>query len=58
MLPSVGVNTGGHLASSGDTNWLVDSEVEQQIVDGWLDNWESAGLLNDTIERPLFKRCG
>lgn len=57
VLPSAGVNAGGHLAPSGDTNWLVNSEAEQQIVDGWLENWESSGLLSDTIERPLFKRC-
>lgn len=53
-LPSAGMNSGGWEALPSDADWLVDSEAEQ-IVDGWLEDWESDGLLSDTIEGPLFR---
>ncbi|KAL0639339.1 hypothetical protein Q9L58_001565 [Maublancomyces gigas] len=54
-LPSAGMNSDGWEAPPSGADWLVDSEEEQKIVDGWLEDWESGGLLSDTIEGPLFR---
>lgn len=54
-FPPTGMNSGGCLAPPSGTDWLVDLEAEQKIINKWLEDWESEGLLNDTIEGPLFK---
>lgn len=54
-LPSAGMNSGGWEAPPSGVDWLVDSGAGQKIVNSWLENWGSDGLLSDTIEGPLFR---
>lgn len=54
-LPPTEMTFDGYQAPN---DWLVDSKVEQQIVGGWLQDWQSGGLLSDTVEGPLFKERG
>lgn len=53
-LPSAGLSFNECLNPDNGVN-LVDLDPEQ-IVCGWLENWQSRGLLNGSIEGSLFKR--
>lgn len=53
-LPSAGLSFNECLNPGNGVN-LVDLDPEQ-IVCGWLENWQSRGLLNSSIEGFLFRR--